>query len=114
MSQLDLTPAEEKVVQLFASMPTSIKYRWPTWLLELGFPLALAIYGTLTHSTVFFGAAVGGLVAMNSVRMFRQFTFAVELQAICTKVKAHVAHQRLGAQQCIPADGPRPASEARS
>jgi hypothetical protein len=66
MKKLELTPEELKLVQLYARMQTGIRPRWPIWLIEIGAPLALAVFGLVTHEPAFFGAAIGGLIVMNA------------------------------------------------
>ncbi|HEX4972121.1 MAG TPA: hypothetical protein VFV69_13785 [Steroidobacteraceae bacterium] len=85
MTKLELTAEELKLVQLHARLPMGVKARLPVWIIEIGAPLALAVYGTLTHKPVLLGAAAGGLIVMNANRMFRQFRYADHLQSICSK-----------------------------
>jgi hypothetical protein len=91
MTKLVLTPDEAKVVGLYASALTTIRSRLPIWALELGLPLACAVYGTVTRNSVFLGAAIGGLLGLNAFRMFRQFKYAREFHSICLKVENHLA-----------------------
>jgi hypothetical protein len=97
MSKLQLTPDELKLVQIYARMQTGIKPRWPVWLIEIGAPLALAIYGLAGHKPHFLGAAIGGLIVMNANRMFRQFKYAHQLKSICSKVEQHVTTESANA-----------------
>lgn len=94
MTKLELTAEELKLVQLYARLPIGVKPRLPVWIIEIGVPLALAVYGTLTHKPVFLGAAVGGLIVMNANRMFRQFKYAHHLKSVCSKIEAHVASEK--------------------
>jgi hypothetical protein len=91
MNTLELSARELDIIRLFARMPTDVKPRLLTWLIEMGLPLALTVYGVITHQPPFLGAAIGGLVVLNAHRMFRQFKFARELQAICAKLEVHVS-----------------------
>jgi hypothetical protein len=109
MSKIQLTEREKKVIALFSAMSPSIKPRLPGWAVEIGFPVALALYRMVAQKQVFLGMAVGGLIGLNTHRMFRQFTFAKELKAICTKLQAHQSEE-LSAQP-IASEG-RPATRA--
>ena len=93
MSKIQLTEREKKVIALFSAMSPSIKPRLPGWAVEIGFPVALALYRMVAQKQVFLGMAVGGLIGLNTHRMFRQFTFAKELKAICTKLQAHQSEE---------------------
>ena len=93
MSKLNLTSDELKLVQLYARMQTGVKPRWPVWFVEIGAPLALTVFGVVTHKPAFLGAAIGGLIVMNANRMFRQFKYAHQLKSICAKVEQHVASE---------------------
>src|SRR5688500_18068386 len=94
MTKLELTPDELKLVQQYARIPTGIGPRWPVWLIEIGAPLAMAIYGLVAHKPVFLGAAIGGLIVMNANRMFRQYGYVHQFKSICSKVEAHVAMEQ--------------------
>jgi len=94
MTKLELTAEELKLVQLYARLPMGIKPRLPVWTIEIGVPLALAVYGTVTHQPVFLGAAIGGLIAMNANRMFRQFKYAHQIKSIFSKIEAHIALEK--------------------
>jgi len=72
MNRLELSPKELDVIRLFARMPTSVKPRLPTWVIEMVLPLALTVYGVVTHKPTFLGAAIGGLVVLNAHRMISQ------------------------------------------
>ena len=88
---MQLSPEEQRVVNLFAAMPPDAKVRFPTWFVELVVPVVLAVGGWLSGHPVFVGAAFGGLLALHAHRLFRQFKYARELHAIFTKLQAHVA-----------------------
>jgi len=97
MNRLQFTEEEMSVMRQYARMPTGVKPRWPVWLIEIGAPLALAIYGTLSHKPHYLGAAIGGLLVMNANRMFRQFKYAHQFKSICAKVEAHMASEQSNA-----------------
>ena len=97
MTDMQLSPEEQRVVTLFAAMPREAKVRFPVWFIELVLPLALAVGGWISGHYFLIGAAFGGLLTLHAHRLFRQFKYARELQSICSKVQAHVAEHVPGA-----------------
>ncbi|HMI38111.1 MAG TPA: hypothetical protein VK505_10860 [Steroidobacteraceae bacterium] len=89
MVKLTLTPEEAQLVRNYSALPTGIMVRLPSWLLQLGLPLACALYGVTQNSRVFLGAAIGGLFGLIVVRLYYQQRHAHLFRQVCLKIQAH-------------------------
>ena len=89
MERLELTKEEQDVVRKFASIPTSLRARFPTWLAETLPAVALTCFGLYAGRSIYIVTAVIALLTFNALRLFRQFKYAHILQSICSKVAAH-------------------------
>ncbi len=91
MAKLIFTPEEAQVVRTYSALPTGIMVRLPSWLLQLGLPLACGLYGVTQNSRVFLGAAIGGLLGVIVVRLYYQQRYAHLFRQVCLKIQAHQA-----------------------
>lgn len=89
MSELTFTPEELRLIQMFAGTPRTLSSRMPSWLFEIGVPIALALCGAVSHVQSFFGAGMGWLITLYAIRSFYQFKSASVLASACTKVLLH-------------------------